>query len=397
LSGQLDQDPPPGSSLQQIGEDLQYQKQVGGRRYSVVERRYLLIPERSGALMIPGARFNGQAAGGFFDDVFGGRRVPLSAAAPDKRLQVKPIPLDAPTPWLPLHDLRLRYVQAPQQARAGVATTVELEMIADGASASQLPALAFPPTKDAQVFADPPQTDVQLVDGRPRAILRLQISIVPLHAGTLSLAGPRVDWWDATQGVPRTATLPSLELQVAPGALTKNMASDAGSAGAPQSSADVAARQDGKSPVVRGIAGFRKVMPWLAAMLGLALLIGGWWFARQRKFGTDAIVANSSTTTGTLPKTLSLADALTAGELADIAQALCSNAGLPGDDLDTLCMRLDDVEQVAAVGQMQAARWGDGDAAAALASLRAAFSKGLRLRRKNRQTEALLPPLYPQS
>ena len=398
LSGQLDQDQPPDTSLQQVGEDLHYQRQMDGRRYSVIERRYLLIPERSGALVIPGARFNGQAVSGFFDRTFGDGRTPLSASAPSKRLQVQKIPANAPQPWLPLHDLRLRYVEVPKQARAGAATTVELEMIADGASASQLPTLAFPPSKDAQVFADPPQTDVQLVAGRPQATVRRRISIVPLHAGTLSLAGPRVDWWDATQGVARTATLPSLELQVAPGALTKNVASDASSDGVPQSSADAAARQDGKSPVARAVAGFRQVLPWLAAMLGLTVVLGGWWFARHRKTGADAIAETTSPVLGESPKTPSLDDALKVGDLAGIAGALCNAAGLSGDDLDALRMRMDDAAQVAAVAQLQAARWGGGDATTALASLRrAGFGKGLRLRRKNRQAEVLLPPLYPQS
>ncbi|MDI1251759.1 BatD family protein [Thermomonas sp.] len=393
LSGQLDQDQPPGTSLQQVGEDLRYQRQIDGRRYSVIERRYLLIPERSGDLLIPGARFNGQSVSDFFDGAFGDGRKPLSAAAPAKLLQVQKIPANAPQPWLPLRDLRLRYVQDPKQARAGVAATVELEMIADGASASQLPALVFPPTKDAQVFADPPQTDVQLVDGRPRATLRLRISIVPLHAGTLSLAGPSVDWWDATQGVARTATLPPLTLQVAPGAAT--VAADA--TGASQPTTGIAARQDRKSPVAQAFAGFRQVLPWLAAMLGLAVLLGGWWFARHRKTRVDALAVTPPTTIGAAPKALSLADALKAGGLAGIAEALCNAAGLPGDDLDTLRMQLDDAGQVAAVGRLQAARWGSGDATAALASLRAAFGKGLRLRRKNRQAKALLPPLYPQS
>lgn len=53
LSGQLDQDDAPGASLQRVGDDLQYQREIGGRRYNVVERRYLLIPERSGVLVIP--------------------------------------------------------------------------------------------------------------------------------------------------------------------------------------------------------------------------------------------------------------------------------------------------------------------------------------------------------
>ncbi len=397
LSGQLDQDQPPATSLQQVGEDIRYQRQIDGRRYSVIERRYLLIPESSGALVIPGARFNGQAVSDFFDRTFGDGRKPLSAAAPAKRLQVKKIPANAPQPWLPLHDLRLRYLQVPKQARAGAATIVELEMTADGASATQLPSLVFPPSQDAQVFADPPQTEVQLVDGRPLATLRRRMSIVPLRAGTLSLAGPSVQWWDARQGVARTATLPPLLLQVAPGAATTVARGDAGTDPELQPSAGTAARQDGASSGAHAFAGFRQLLPWLAVMLGFAVVLGGWWFARQRKDGAGAIAVTTSITLAALPKAPTLADALKAGELAGIAEALCNAAGLPGDDLDALRDRLNDVGQIAAVGHLQAARWGTGDASLALASLRSAFAKGVQLRRKRRQSKVVLPPLYPQS
>ncbi|MGV8944259.1 MAG: protein BatD, partial [Thermomonas sp.] len=70
---------------------------------------------------------------------------------------------------------------------------------------------------------------------------------------------------------------------------------------------------------------------------------------------------------------------------------------LPGDDLDALRLRLDDAAQVAAVGQLQAARWGAGNPSQALASLRTAFAKGLKLRSSQRQPDIILPPLYPQA
>ncbi len=363
----------------------------------MIERRYLLIPERSGELLVPGARFNGQSVSDFFDGESSDGRKPLSAAAAATRLQVRQIPADAPQPWLPLRDLRLRYLQVPKQARAGVATSVELEMTADGASVTQLPSLAFPQSPDVQVFADPPQTEVQLVDGRPQATVRRRVSIVPLHAGTLRLAGPSVQWWDATHGVVRTATLPPLELQVAPGAAPKNVTSDAGSTGTLQPTADIAARQDGNSRVAKIVADSRHMLPWLAPMLGLAVLLGGWWIARHRSAGVKVAAANPMATIDAVPRTPSLAAALKTGKLASITVALCSAADLPVDDLDALCLRLDDAAQLAAVDQLRAARWGAGDAALALASLRAAFAEGLHLRSKRRQSNGILPPLYPQS
>ncbi|MEO5629515.1 MAG: BatD family protein [Thermomonas sp.] len=392
LSGQLDQEPPPGASLQRVGEDLQYQREIQGRRYSVIERRYLLIPERSGPLLIPGARFNGQAVGGFFDDLFGDGRKPLSAAAQAKRLQVQPIPANAPQPWLPLHDLRLRYVQAPKQARAGAATTVELEMIADGATATQLPALTFPQSTDVQVFAEPAQSDEQFIDGRPRATLRRRISIVPLHPGTLSLPGPRIEWWDAAQGVARTAMLPPLQLQVAPGAVADNTTAS----NAPHGDASDAVDVVGSKPGV-----LQQILPWLGLMAVLLALTVGWWLSKRRHVAIDVAVEPAVSETDALPSAVSsapsLADALKRGDLPGIAHALCRSAGVQGDDLDALHAKLDDPAQTGAVEQMQAARWGAGDVVATLAALRAAFGKGVRLRRQASKEAPLLPPLYPEN
>ncbi len=383
LSGQLDQDDVPGASLQRVGEDLQYQREIGGRRYNVVERRYLLIPERSGPLLIPGARFNGQAVGGLFDDVFDDGRKPLSAAAPAKRLQVQPIPANAPQPWLPLRDLALRYVQAPRNARAGEAATIELEAIADGASASQLPPLTMPDSAQAQVFADPAQSDEQFVEGRPRTTLRRRIAIVPLRAGALSLPGPRIEWWDAARGVARTATLPPLQLQVAPGA----------DAPAPPESAPPAAQAavaDAGDPAAADA--LKRFAPWLLLLAGVAASFA-WWRSRSPPAAADA---DAGTAALAAPSAPAVADALKQGDLAAIAHALCAAGGSRGDDLDALRNRLADPAQAEAVGRLQAARWGGGDAQGALAALRSAFAKGPRWRAPARKAEALLPPLYPE-
>ena len=378
LSGQLDQDPPAHASLQRVGEDVTYQREIGGRRYNVVERRFLLVPERSGPLVLPGARFNGQAAGGFFDQVFDDGRKPLSAASANTRLQVRPIPADAPQPWLPLQDLRLRYLQAPTRGRVGEAVTVEVEVQADGASAAQLPALELPASAAVQVFADPPQSDEQLADGRPRTTLRRRIALVPLQAGALAIEGPRIAWWDAKAGVARTASLPPLRLQVAPGP-------DAAATPAPgpASSTPDAPR----SP--RDARGSLRLW-WGIGVLLVALLAAVAWWAMRRRPQASASVDRA------MQDAPSLAQALQAGELAGIAQALVAAAG-PGADLATVRARLDDATQSAALARLQAARWGRDDPAAVLAVLRQAFAGGPRWRRAAaRPLRDPLPPLYPE-
>ncbi|WP_199742161.1 BatD family protein, partial [Vulcaniibacterium tengchongense] len=216
VSGQLDQPAPEGATLQRVGDDVQYTREAAGRRYHVVERRFLLIPERSGTLAVPGARFEGRGTGGFFDDLFGDRGGELQAQAAPRTLQVRPIPQDAPQPWLPLQDLTLRYRAAPQGLRAGAAAGLTIELEADGATAAQLPAVELPPIDGAQVFADPPQVDERIVDGRPHAKLTRRFALVPARAGPVRLDGLRLPWWDVRAGAARTATLPPLRWQAAP-------------------------------------------------------------------------------------------------------------------------------------------------------------------------------------
>lgn len=387
MSGQLEQDPPTGASLRQVGEDLTYQREIDGRRYNVVERRFLLIPERSGALVLPGARFNGQTMGGFFDQVFDDGRKAVSAAAAARRLDVQPIPANAPQPWLPLHDLKLRYAQAPTQARVGEAATVEIEVIADGASATQLPPVALADTPGVQLFADPQQVDEQFVDGRPRSILRRRIAIVPSHAGAVSIGGPRIEWWDAAQGVARTAMLPPLQLQVSPGDALATTPDEAA-----QPDADPAndARYGG------GTSTWPRWWPWLLLAAVASIAGFAWWrWPRATREGHRIATDGSAKSEDASPAP-ALPDALGRGDFTAIAQALGAAAGVDGDDLEAVRQRLDDAAQVAAVAQLQAARWGDGDAASSLAALRAAFAKGPRWRSQAGKSASLLPPLYPE-
>lgn len=383
MSGQLEQDPPTGASLRQVGEDLTYQREIDGRRYNVVERRFLLIPERSGVLALPGARFNGQTMGGFFDQVFDDGRKAVAAAAPVKRLDVQPIPARAPEPWLPLHDLKLRYAQAPAQARVGEATAVEIEVIADGASGAQLPPVTLAETPGVQLFADPPQVDEQFVDGRPRSLLRQRIAIVPLQAGALSIGGPRIEWWDAAQGVTRTAMLPPLQLQVAGDeSIATNPAENPG-----QPDPDV---DSNPSAAVAGAA-WPRWWPWLLLATVAVLAALAWW--RWPRARPDILPATEVVQPMPVP---TLKAALGRGDLAVIAQALGAAAGMQGDDLDAVRQRLDDPSQVDAVVQLQGARWGEGNAPAARDALRRAFANGPRWRTNAPASTGLLPPLYPK-
>ena len=384
VSGQLDQASPDGASLQRVGDDAQYTRQIGSRRYTVVERRYLLVPERSGALTIPGAQFEGRGAGGFFDDLFGDRGGALQTRGAPRILQVRAAPANAPQPWLPLHDLQLRYQSTPQDLRSGSAATLTIEATADGATAAQMPDLQLPVIDGVQVFAEPAKADEGFSNGRPRVKLTRTFSLVPARGGNVQLPGVRLGWWDVRAGRARTAALPALSWQV--------MAADGGAASArPLPAMPAGAGKASPFAEASGASRGWVLATLLFAALWLFTLVWGLQHRAQPAASAQGVPGPRAPTTGKA----GLRRALDTGDFAEIAETLRASAQPPARDLDEVLARLDDTRQRDALDLMQRARWGGGDGIAARNALRAAFAKGPRWRMAGALPPSPLPPLYP--
>lgn len=376
LSGSLEQDTPEGASLRRVGDDAQYVREVGGVRYSVLERRYLLIPERSGTLRIPAARFSGQSSAGWFDRYFGDGRRNVRAEGGGRSLQVNAPPANAPDPWLPLRSLRMRWLDAPSPVAAGEAARVTLEVEIDGAQAAQLPSLELPRIEGVQVFAEPVQVDEDFVDGRPRLRVLRSYSLLAEAGGDLNIPGPRIDWWDVQAGLARSASVPALQWQVGaalshaqPGAQERPQADDGG--------------PWVRLPFVQGEVHGWSLAAALFALLWLATFIWALLWRRSHR-GSDE--------TPTAPD---LRRALALGDLGQIEQALLARAKPPVVGIDALAAQLADPGQRQALALLQAARWHGGDADAARRALRTAFAKDVPRQRRQRGRGELLPPLYP--
>ncbi|WP_016850400.1 BatD family protein, partial [Xanthomonas citri] len=329
-SGELDLEAPDGASMQRVGDDVSSVKVVNGRQYNVVERRYLLVPERSGRLLLPPARFNGRSVGGFFDDYFGRGNGELSARSASIPLQVRAQPANAPQPWLPLRSLQLRYTTTPQRATAGEAAQFVVEASARGATQAQFPELPTPSVPDAQVFAEPPQFEERFVDGSPQLRLTRRYSIVPNRAGPLVVPGLQMAWWDVGAGAAKTASLPDLTLDAAAGS---GAFATPAQAPTPHPTPDQSASTPDRTLTLQAPSPAQPPWGWIAAAIGFALLWIAtlvWALVRRRgaqrgaSGGTGGDGSNGPAEVGRATHGVAeLRRALDTGGMDDVAAVLC--------------------------------------------------------------------------
>ena len=178
-----------GATIEQRGDDHSYREVLDGERYTVVERRYLVVPQRSGPLRIqsprleavlvgvtgPGSRPRGQRSpladleemlgGGIFNgmpgmsDNSGARRV--IERGPDVTLEVRPQPAGTTGPWLPAQSIQLadQWTPSPPRLRVGEPATRTLTITAQGTTAAQLPTLDAGSADGVKVYPEPPSTE----------------------------------------------------------------------------------------------------------------------------------------------------------------------------------------------------------------------------------------------
>jgi hypothetical protein len=196
--------------------DKQYQKQVNGKDYIVVESEYAIFPENSGELSIPALRYSGIARLNY-------ERKRIALTTKEQILSVKPRPAEAlNTSWLPASAVSLsdNWGNDKPTMTVGEPVTRNITLSAQGLTAAQLPPLLIEQNEDLKIYRDQAQlednTNAQGVTGH-----RIEsMAIVPNKSGPLTFPEIRVQWWDTVNEHMATALLPSETFQVLPGAAT---------------------------------------------------------------------------------------------------------------------------------------------------------------------------------
>jgi hypothetical protein len=284
-----------GATVERDGEDRSYAEFIEGQRYQAIERRFLVVPQKSGPLTIKGPRLEailpdqrsaGRDPRSDLDEIFrgnpfaglpglgsGGRRV--VERAPDLEIQVRPQPAGAATPWLPAESVQITEEWHPSAPsfQVGEPVTRTLTVTALGVTSAQLPPLEVGAPAGVQIYPDQARAeDLPGADG-PVATKGLDLILVPSRAGPMTLPEVRIPWWDTVADEERVAIVPSRTFDVADGASSGAAAPDAqGQSGDAVPEPRVADPIPFQPRLLEVVAG-GGVWPWLAAVLGLGWLV----------------------------------------------------------------------------------------------------------------------------
>ncbi len=219
--------------VQKLGEDRSYQKQLDGKAWRVIERRYALFPQQSGEikmrpmslnLRIPDGRKKRRSAFGsgfndpFFDDFFSSQsyrnKVIRSKAL---TLKVKAVPPDfSGSRWLIAKDLRLEENWSEDLAdlKVGEPVTRTVAIIADGVTLGQLPDISMPDVDGLRIYPDDPVSNEQATANGVLSTSSRKFAIIPVSPGSYRIPALELKWWNSKTGKEETAKIAPQVIEV---------------------------------------------------------------------------------------------------------------------------------------------------------------------------------------
>jgi hypothetical protein len=316
----------PDVIVKKTGEDKNYTETLGGKSVSVVERTYLVTPQKSGELVLPPVVLRGYvddpaASRSIFGDAdpfddfrkqfgfsnFGGslldrmmnRGQEVTARSKPLKLAIEARPGQQASWFLPAKNVELvsQWQPAHPVFKVGEANPKIVQLVALGASKEQLPNLHFNDVDGARIYVDRVDDRTVDTDQGSGAIKQYTLSIVPTRAGAVTLPSVEVNWLDTANGKQKTAKLPAETIQVAGGATTANSSQ---AAPQPATAGKAAASSEPASVVESDGSRQIAILGGSALVLMFAAALARWWKRRRKPDPSqplDAVTPREATKT----------------------------------------------------------------------------------------------------
>ncbi|MET1078367.1 MULTISPECIES: BatD family protein [Pseudomonas] len=203
--------------IEQLGESRTYEKDINGLRHGVIEMRYAIYPQHSGALIIPAQIFNAALVDATSQVPKSGKLMRVSSSEIMLAVKAKPDAYPADVPWLPARSLSLSesWNPPPDHAQVGDSLTRRLTVKAEGLASSQLPPLPATDVNGLRRYPDQPvlgnhNSERGLIGSRED-----REALVPTRSGAIELPAVEVTWWNTLEDHLEHSSLPAQTLQVA--------------------------------------------------------------------------------------------------------------------------------------------------------------------------------------
>lgn len=207
------------AEIQQIGKDAEYTEILNGKRYRIIERDFVIIPQRSGEFTINGPIFQGDVIAnsrqsfGFFN-----RTQSVSRVGPSQKLNVLAIPDSVSGTFLPSEfvDIHQEWSEDPKTWRVGEPITRTITLTAVGLTESLLPEIddKYPP--DVKTYPDQANTATAENEQSLVAQRTESIALIPSRAGQFVIPPVEVEWFNVVTESIESAQLPAQSVTVLP-------------------------------------------------------------------------------------------------------------------------------------------------------------------------------------
>mgnify|MGYP003672148183 CR=1 FL=1 len=211
INGELSEPSSTDAIIEPFGEQKKYYRMAFNQRYEVVERQYLIFPQKSGSLTINEQVFQGIS-------LKQGRRTRLKDMSDPIQLTIKPPAASfSGKNWLPATSLFLNesWQGDIDNLMVGDSITRKIELSALGLLGSGLPPITMSENPLYKLYIDKPVTESVQHESGAQSKRSDSFAIVAINNGEVALNEIRIPWWDTVNDVERVAVIPARTLTVA--------------------------------------------------------------------------------------------------------------------------------------------------------------------------------------
>lgn len=241
------------ANVRDLGNDRKYQVIRAGKKFLVVEKHFVISPEKSGKLIIPPIIVKGRIAlkGGqsqqaprrlnskdplnqffpsigndpFFNSPFEGffntrpttPTRPFTISSQSMEVNVLPVPsLFQGKAWLPAEEVLVKdsWSKNPPTLKVGEPVTRQLVLQVKGLAGSQIPEIQIPKPQGVKVYPDQARSETPNDGNTVYGVQRMDITYIPDKTGKVIFPEIKIDWWDVKERLAKVYTIPEWNLNI---------------------------------------------------------------------------------------------------------------------------------------------------------------------------------------